>query len=566
MKIIKEFLKQQQKDYIDIIKRYTATIVISIITCIFYVILEVADIEHTKTITDIFVFLSVTALGFFFTETIVKGKQLAHLLYLFYVLALADGALWTIVYHVFSDTENEKLAYYIVSLFGLYLLIMSGWIFLEIVKDSGLSFEQYAVRLLFTSVKMCAVLLVFNLGFLIIVWLVNSLLMEIRRWEWLENIEVLLTGFVYVPFGLICLTGKAEEKSKFVRGLVLYVMMPLFLAAMAIVYIYALKNVVTLKLPSNEVFAICAGLFCCGVCVWTFAYAYTRDEETRYAKLVKNVKYIYVPLLILEAVALFMRIGEYGFTVDRYMGLWFMIAQVIYIFWEPIVNVLRGLFKKEKIGRNEHYEWYVFAVLFMYVLVILVPPTQALHVEYKAQRARFEKAYVPGNTDSLAAALGSYRVLSRNFYGKDYLENHYDAEALADSMNEIQPYGDYYNWEYVNYGKYNFDGTLDIAGYSTITNVKYNQAYNHPMKVADYAQAEVVAGGEEITLDLSSLVEYYMEEDKAGRLEDRSSEAVPYDIVFGDGKRLVVYNVDFRYNKTNDEVENLSLQGYLLGR
>ncbi len=556
---IRELLDQQRQDYKDILKRYTATIAEVCFTCVLYVIINTARMRWTDVITDIFLFLSVTALGFLFTETVIKGKEKKGMLILFYILSLIDAGLWVLVAETLGSSKNDTVLYYTAAVFGLYLLLMFGKIFLEWVKESGIPFEKYMLRMVFTFMKIFLILLILNVGLIIIIVMINSLLIKIRVWMWISNMEVLLAGIVYVPFVLICLTRKDEERSKFVRGLLLYVFIPLLLISMAIIYLYMIKIVVTWKFPSNEVFAICAGLFCGGLCVWTLSYAYIKeDADNKYYKIIKYLKYIYAPFIILECICLFSRIGQYGFTFARYCAVWFIAAQVIYILWEPLVNIFRRIFKKEPIGYGEHYEWLVYVGIAIYILVILVPFTQALHVEYTSQRHRFEEAREAGDTKGMHSI---YRVLRDNMYGEKYLEENYDIKALEEEIN-INPWesASAYEWIYIYAGNEQKNQNIDISGYSTLSQINYYMTYDEMLTPNEIKSVEIEIGKTTKTVDLTDTVEAFAKYSKERDEEDH----LPYYVKTPSGDELVIYTIRFEYEEKDNQVRNLYINGIWL--
>ena len=295
--------------------------------------------------------------------------------------------------------------------------------------------------------------------------------------------------------------------------------------------------------------------------MWTFAYAYTRDaEDNFYNKCVRYMKYIYAPLVILEAVCLFLRISDYGYTVDRCMGIWFMIAQVIYIAWEPIVNLLRKVFKKEPISFGEHYEWLIYAAIAIYVLAVLIPPFQAEYVEYRSQKKNFLQAYSAENDASLKAAESSFACLNRNIYGEAFLKKNYDYEALVSEMNSVKPYGDYYDWIYVYAGGYNNHDVIDVAGFNTLQEISFDGDYDISYTWEELSSLKITAGDVTETVDLSRILREKAEEkNKNGR---NSDEAVTIQTVTGN--RLMITYLNYNYDLSRDVAKYLNFKAYLL--
>lgn len=578
---LKEFVQRQRTEYLEILKKYKITIILVIAACLYHVVFEEilqtpfekavrtvmgADDYHalSEFSTRIYVFLMMSAVGSFFTETMLQSKKTEKKAYL---LSFVGGVIWVLLEMAADHTENEYLRYYIGMSAVLYVLVLAGVSMMRIIKESGLRFEQYAVRLLFTTIKVGAVLLTLNIGLILLLQLFDTLITDIPVWDFMENVEVLLVGFVYVPYGLICITGKTEEKSKFVRGLLLFCMMPIILAATAIVYLYIAKILITQDFPSNEVFYICALLFSFGVCIWTFCYAYTRDEKSNlYYQVIKYMKYIYAPFLLLEIYCIGVRIGDYGFTSERYLAVWFIIAQVIYTAWEPLVNLCRRLFmfktsKPMKVGYGEHYEWLIYVGIGIFVMLAFVPLTQVDRVVFRSQKARFLASYGESE-EALKNANGAYRELRGNMYGEPWLKANYDTEALAEAMSGVGS-PSYRDRIYVSQGNPEYSDGISIAGYETMYSMHvYRYSYDDPLTKKDYSAFKISYGNgkESVTVDLAELI------GKSVKAYEKGGDKIgdfPY-MVDVDGVRVMIFSIDFTYNRDTEELERLELDGVIL--
>ena len=226
---------------------------------------------------------------------------------------------------------------------GFYVLTLTGLSLLAIIRESRLSFEQYAVRMIFSCFRIFLILLVLNLGFLLILYMVDLLIVPLKIGTWIVRMELFLIPIVYVPYILSCLTNRTEERpSGFVKGLVLYALMPIYMAVVLVIYIYMARIVITWTFPVNQVFYFCAGIFSVGVVIWTMAYAFTRRDRSKiYNIIIRYMKYIVAPLILLELYAMIIRIHEYGWTTPRSYGIYFISLQIVYTAWEPILMLIR---------------------------------------------------------------------------------------------------------------------------------------------------------------------------------------------------------------------------------
>jgi hypothetical protein len=64
-------------------------------------------------------------------------------------------------------------------------------------------------------------------------------------------VEIFLAGGIYVPAMLLVMSGKKGGVGKFAKACVLYVLEPMLILAMAIIYVYIVKIFVTNDIPST---------------------------------------------------------------------------------------------------------------------------------------------------------------------------------------------------------------------------------------------------------------------------------------------------------------------------
>ena len=124
--------------------------------------------------------------------------------------------------------------------------------------------------------------------------------------------------------------------SKFLKVLVLYILLPLVCIEAIVLYLYAITILVSWQLPEG------------GVAYWVFSYAIAasivwylmmpvfRSEQPSKLKFLDRGFFIsLVPLLVLLFVGLFRRIQDYGFTTNRYIvlviAIWFSVISLIII-------------------------------------------------------------------------------------------------------------------------------------------------------------------------------------------------------------------------------------------
>ena len=69
----------------------------------------------------------------------------------------------------------------------------------------------------------------------------DSLIMDIDYWDIMDNIVILIGGFICFPYSLLMITDTKDGNSKFTKGLINFALMPAVIIAILIVYLYIIK-------------------------------------------------------------------------------------------------------------------------------------------------------------------------------------------------------------------------------------------------------------------------------------------------------------------------------------
>lgn len=584
-------IDRQKESIKGIIKRYLVTLICVNAACIFEIFLEATGYyEKSGDVTSlwgnsgardmvdyIFGFLIMFAVGCFFVESIFtedgsNRKKLVLPYILLGIISIVFDILGNNADDIFSKMGEDMF----LKTMYLYIILCTVLGFHKLIKNSGMSFAKYAVNLVVGAIKVGTVLFLLNVGFVLLVTIFDILILDIKEWKLISYVELFLVGSVYVPYTLICLTDKTENESKFIRSLLLWVLMPMVNAAMIIIYMYVLKIVVTGYMPKNEVFGICAGLFCCGVVIWTMAYPFVPDEykdskgKALYRNVIKYAKYIYAPFILLEWYCIGIRINEYGITVSRYFAIVFIICQIIYVAWEPLYGLVRKMFKKEKNGYAEGYENLLYVGIAVYVLCVMLPFFSAEKVEFLSQKKRFE-AVMNGHSvdelnlakDDLRSAGSTYRVIVWNIYGDEYLRETYTTDERKKLSTYFKTADVSEKW---NYYKTTTKDAISVSGYSYMysftkslpSNEEYNIDNTIPVSINIQDLQKVEEAWE---VDVRELVQLVI---SRGCNSDCNDGTLPYEIQMDGGKKCVVSYISFSYNETDGTIKYLDLKGYIL--
>ena len=615
MSKIKEWLDRQSYRLSDVFRKFCGTLILSFLFCAFWEYIAINDHEMNSTLEYIMIFLLMACVGVFFTECVLRGKKSREVAITGYIFAGLGAFLWVILDVISKSDISSITAYYMVVSAILYIVVLLGLSFIALIRDSGLTFEQYLLRITISLLRILLIIIVVNLGLLFVLWLFNTLITKFSYYDWIFNAEIILLAVVYIPYILSTLIDTTEpEQTRFSKGLVLYALMPTLISSTGIIYIYMIRILITREFPSNQIFLICAVLFCAGFEIWTMAYAYTRRNTTPiYNKIIRYMKYIYAPLIILEIYAITVRINECGWTMPRYFCIAFIIMQVIYIAWEPLVNLIRILRRAPKIHYAEHYEWMIYVLFGVLFFALIFPWSSASYIEYKSQVSRFDEVVnelrsmheidrnlTPDEYQQVAKLQYSGRsirsVLNFNMYGKDYLRiNYSDVDldrmlsidsnwwktGISDEPEEIDPQNNptIDTSEYYSGGLEEAAG-LPISNFETMYQVSLYIAYDNPIDWVELTRLRLEYGqGKYVIIDLTDCISRMLAEahqpeeattevtnfsDNTSMVEEKEHRSDDIFMIDMDGAKLLITQISFRYDTQVKMVYNVSMDGYLL--
>jgi len=392
-------------------KDYRISLVGIVIATLYTAALFALTFEYEVTVFDEPVFSSIsTALWYFcfgsvFVETALaerkKGKLCA-----FIAAALIAGtaALGT---NLDANVQIAHISGAILAelterfLYGYVLLLVLVTVYFSF-KRSGTEFSEYALKVFFNLMKTFIVFMFLSFGVSFIIGIVDTLLIDDGYSDYDICCEVLVMGLYLAPMCIISIRDMSNEPGAFLRTIVKYILMIWSVCGMAIVYLYVLKILILWEIPSNEIFSIVSALFCSGMPVWLMFPYY--EDDTHYYKIFSRLPYLFAPLICLQLYSMIVRIGQYGVTPDRYMGMALILFEIATLF------IWRFLKKKHEL-----------ILLFLCLLVFMaffVPGVNMYQISDLSQSHFLKKYYqevLDGGEISASAyerLKGSYKYLS----------------------------------------------------------------------------------------------------------------------------------------------------------
>ncbi|MCR5330315.1 MAG: DUF4153 domain-containing protein [Lachnospiraceae bacterium] len=415
-------------------------------------------------------------------------------------------------------------------------------------------FETFCLKAFVGIVRTTVVYGLFAGGLAIIILIFDTLIFDTHAF--LGRVELFLAGGIYVPALLLVLSGAKDDVGKFARIVVLYVLEPMLILAMAIIYIYIIKVFVTGSIPSNSVFEIITSLFVSGMVIWTLACG--TEEDNIFSRIAKILPFVFIPCILLQAWSVLLRIGDYGFTPSRYFGVVLVIFELIYM----VLYFIQWKFKKDTVSLI------IWVAALTVVTVLIVPFVNYASVCVRSQIRRLSgitvnEALKVSEQGKMAGS--AYHTLIRDcgYRGDEAVEKLY-TETERDILNSC--YSDY---NYRVRQEYYLNGNatipeLDVSEYKKLIPV---EGFDSDPEGHRYILE--VEGKQVYNADLSGFIRDI--KDYGRKLADSSShfsfDLSEYEIIRLDEHHdLKVTRFSANYIPDSDTLDYLNINGYLLER
>ena len=433
-----------------------------------------------------------------------------------------------------------------------------------------------------------AIGLIMLAGTSLCVFAFDSLIFE---FDDVEQVYLMLANISWFVSALLFLSHVFSDdrdennRSKAYKIVFLYTELPIYLLLIAILYIYLLKIVVSLDIPSGGInmFASLASAF------YIFNYAALKcyDKENKFASFyIKAGGIILIPVIIMQCVSLGIRLYYYGLTSARMLSICFIIVTVLFV----LSSVIKKFTFKTALACS--------AVI---VGTVLLTPFNIINIPVKSQERILENTLISTglmdeNGEIVPASDGSKISIEdkRKITGAyDYLR--YTPAKLKDNLEVVkhayfdelfgfgQVYGTYeepsYNdIEYFWFGNTFAEEMLDISEYKSIVNVYYDYRGD----VVDYYDDDVYYSRKETSPEETEIVEKTPPEDVyfnenygidfvkiADMLIEEGGETTYFEnriIPVDDEKDFLFTHADMSRYKSTGEYRSIYMSGYVLFR
>ena len=365
------------------------------------------------------------------------------------VMVMGLGILWLIVSDIKNQMDSGSDQSKAIQIFGYGLLTHLVVAFLPFIGNFKINaFWQYNKSLFiraFTTVLYTGVLFAGISGAILAITQLFDVDFGSKIYAYLWYIMALPMSVIIFCAGVPTDINELESSTDLPKGLrifVQFILIPLVVLYLLILYAYMGKIIVQWSLPQGWVTILIMVFSVLGMLAMLLVHPYQHQKENSWVKWYTKGYYVaLLPLLILQYVAIFTRIGDYGFTAPR----WAVLAITVWLTWITLYNVF---FK----GRNIVL---IPLTLFITAFLFLLGPLSHKSISISSQTAKINRLLTElklvkngkllvykdnPKTDSLMGELYSAtRYLNRN-YQKTGLEPYlkYPTEAEIQKQTYIE--------------------------------------------------------------------------------------------------------------------------------
>jgi len=361
------------------------------------------------------------------------------------------------------------------------LLLLAGHVFVLfspfISFSNPFKFWNYLKAIVFALLKSLIYSLVLFLGLSLAIVALEFLFdVDFNSYIYLQNFIFCLgivNTFIYLSnFPKVEELKATVDFHKAIEVLILYILIPLSLLYVVIVYAYAFKILLEWELPKGWVTYLISAL---SLLAFVIHIAIEPIRKQHSAKLISTFFpyyfYAIIPLLPLLFIALWRRISDYNFTELRYLGL-------LLALWISIMLIYMAVSKTKNLS-------YYPKLFFVFIAISTFGPLSAFKISVNAQLSELkELMLVLNEKDKKEFSADQYQRFSSIVKYLDYR----DALAKTEPIFGFQPNEAFSKTSaYAMPGKIVDSLKIDVSNVN-VTNTKTLRRYNQSTFKANYAE------------------------------------------------------------------------------
>lgn len=333
-------------------------------------ILASIDVYHPKAHLDDLILGFLMAAAFALPATLLTQKNSILKKYMIQTGAALTGLLLGYFSHKgFGNPVYSELYY-----FGIFCAVILVSLYLFIPKNNSRTYFSLVFKHFLFTAFMTLILMG---GICLLIFAVQNLILDTDSYKIYECCSFFCAYvFGINTFSYYLFNRRQDESSgKAFKVITLYILFPVFILLILILYIYLIKALVLLKLPNGQINWFVSFASCFYIVFYFILREY--DELPVIKFFYKFGAIAFIPLIIIQIYAYFIRVNAYGFTGYRYSSLLFIIFSII--------TILLTFIKKGK------YVNLAIIVLTALVLFDTLTPFNLIKMAHKSQFSRMEK-------------------------------------------------------------------------------------------------------------------------------------------------------------------------------
>lgn len=432
MKFIKKELEKLNKNYIKFYNNFKITNILILIFTLYAMIFNFEDY-----IFICYALLIMLPMVFYAEYT---HKRLM------YVIGLIVGVISAIL---MSGEPPIQLSMIYA---GLVIMLCTLDVYMIIRREKDLS--KYLCKLFESLLQIYIIFTIISIGLLMLFLLTDYMIFNDKLTEYFYVVYYLCIGVYLVPSIILSLVYNDNKVTVLSDVLISKVLMILMNIYFVIVLLYTFKGLFTLKYSIYSVYMIIGCLFLMFLPLSIMAENY---KGKYYEFNSKWLKYVFIIPLILQIYVLINQIHSYGFTVTRYIGLMFVVFEML--------SLVLLIYKEKK---------YIVDTLLVFCtlvfITLIIPGCNVRDTVIASQVNRLMDIYPEGIT--YKALSNSDRKRVKNIY--EYISN-MDSKAKYEipdylDKDKILAYEDSVD-EYGVFAAVNDDTRVNITNYKYLEEI-----------------------------------------------------------------------------------------------
>ena len=442
-------------------------------------------------------------------------------------------------------------------------------------KNQDVPFWNFSIRVILALIVSCAIGAILTLGLILLVESLKMLFgMDIDSSVYLDIwivCMVLLAPSMFmalIPKGSRKYLNAVPEYSRFAKGVVQYLFLPLLGLYLITLYAYGVKILLQWSLPIGGVSYLVSGSMMLMVLLIYFSYPLQHLEGNKWFKRVTRwLPVVMLPLLSLMTVAIVRRLADYGITVSR-------LYLLVFNLWCYAVCLWLIFTRNKRI-------WLIPASFALILFLISVGPFSIPNVTQRQLKKEISNAFTATGVKQLPLSGEQYEqwlkttdpdVAAAMDSKLDYLKSDFGFEAVSDLIAKDAVIGDFHTSDGVggsgeNKGYFNEQLINDVAlpqGYSKMTKVYFcasDLVVKDNRVTVDVSNTDVVK--HEFELDLRAFVAHDGSRIvRAAGCDENAGGESSESFIIDNGKELLMID-EFYVSRNKDGSYYINLEGIL---